>query len=79
MALSENLALQLARVLADLDWRRGADAEIREEGHLWIRHKTTSLWLQSVHIPPAAIKDARAFLRDYFLETDRPSTNEAQE
>jgi hypothetical protein len=65
MNLSENNEVRLKRTLCDLDIAKGADAEVRDDGYLWVRHKTNKPWRRSVRIRGDEVQEAAYFVQKY--------------
>ena len=65
MPLSNTNADRLERVLSVLDPAKGASAEVRTDGSLWMRSSPTPKWHRSVKSRGHELHAARAWVANY--------------
>jgi hypothetical protein len=70
MTLSDENRQRIERLLADVDFAQGGQAEVRQDGYLWTRTTRTKAWHRSTRIRggEAEVRAAAAWLRQEVAE-----------
>jgi hypothetical protein len=74
MPLSAANAERLQRVLSVLDPAKGAAAEVRADGYLWMRSSPSTKWHRAVRIRGHELHAAREWVAAYMAGTKAPTT-----
>ena len=73
MPLSNTNADRLERVLSVLDPAKGASAEVRADGYLWMRSTSSTTWHRAVRIRGHELAAARVWVAAYMASTKGPT------